>query len=174
MQLFEWRANPNSIGVCDRAAALTIMHQTPYDLAMLSNCRLVFAEKPPTSKQLRAIRKEAGWSTSRTNREARVSNSGAGQWVSIVARNTSLGVACLTLAPPEFCFVSCIVTFPRSRGIGAVQPLARACDQHCNVLAIRRLILEPTPDTKSFYASLQFQTDPLMPSLVKKDLFSLN
>jgi GNAT superfamily N-acetyltransferase len=92
------------------------------------------------------------------------------QWVSVEVKNKQIGIARLELAPPQFCFVTDLIVLSKFRGQGVGSWFLGKIEQYCLGVGIRRLLLEAAEGTDAFYASQGFAIDPLVPTLLKKDL----
>jgi GNAT superfamily N-acetyltransferase len=124
---------------------------------------------PPSTKALLAWRKDAEMEGALPQRKA-LDARGKIQWVCVEANGKQIGIARLELAPPEFCFVSELIISSKFRGQGAGQWFMSRIEQYCLAQGIRRLLLEAGDGTESFYKSQSFVNDPLMPSLMRKEI----
>lgn len=136
--------------------------------------QLVFSPmtEVPTKKSLLAFQKDAGWSTSMKSIESILNLTAAKriQWVSVELDKTTIGIAKLELAPPEFCYVSDLVIKSKYRRQGVGRWMLRHVEDLCNAMAIRRVLLTPEPRSMAFYESLSFTADPYVPGIMRKDL----
>jgi GNAT superfamily N-acetyltransferase len=125
--------------------------------------------KPPT-KLLRTLRRDAGWPAVAPGDHAQPNPLGRVQWVSVEMAKAAIGIARLELAPPEFCFVADLIIASQHRGHGVGRWFLQHIEQYCAGQGIRRLLLQPAPETTGFYAALQFAPDPRVPGFLKKEL----
>ena len=125
---------------------------------------------PLPAKVLRAFRKDAGWPEKNVADAPEQATSGKVQWVSVESDKTRVGIARLELAAPEFCYVSEVIIASKFRGRGIGHWLFKSIEQYCAQAGIRRLLLQPQSEARSFYDSLHFVPDPLVKSFLKKEI----
>lgn len=125
---------------------------------------------PLPAKVLRAFRKDAGWPEKNVADAPEQATNGKVQWVSVESDKTRIGIARLELAAPEFCYVSEVIIASKFRGRGIGHWLFKSIEQYCAQAGIRRLLLQPQAEARSFYESLQFVPDPFVKSFLKKDI----
>lgn len=125
--------------------------------------------KAPT-KLLHSMRRDAGWPETNPIDHAQTHPMGRVQWVSVENAKTTIAIARLELAPPEFCFVADLIVASKHRGQGVGRWFLRHIEQYCVDQDIRRLLLQAAPGTERFYAALLFAPDPRAPGFLKKEL----
>jgi GNAT superfamily N-acetyltransferase len=135
---------------------------------MHEDLQFVPLKSPLSAKVLNAYRKEAN---SPDAPQAKAADPrGKVVWVSVESNKKQIAIARLELAPPEFCYVADLIVSSKYRGCGVGHWFMQRIEQYCNGLGIRRLLLEAANGTESFYQSLAFMQDPLVPSMLKKDV----
>ena len=125
-------------------------------------------KSPPSPKALSAYRKDADWPDMPLPKK--IDPRGRIVWVSVESHQKQIAIARLELAPPEFCYVADVIVSSKFRGRGVGHWFMQRIEQYCNGLGIRRLLLEAGNGTEAFYQSLAFVNDPLVPSMLKKDI----
>ncbi|MES2296028.1 MAG: GNAT family N-acetyltransferase [Pseudomonadota bacterium] len=95
------------------------------------------------------------------------------RWVCVERAGVPIGIARLELAPPEFCYVAHFLVRPRWQRRGVGSWLLRAIEAYCRTLGIMRLSLQATQGSQSFYESMYFRPDPLVPQFLKKEISPL-
>jgi GNAT superfamily N-acetyltransferase len=135
---------------------------------MYENLQFVPLKSPPSAKALGAYRKDAQWPDA--PRPKAVDPRGKVVWVGVESNKRQIAIARLELAPPEFCYVADLIVSSKFRGHGVGRWFIQRIEQYCNSLGIRRLVLEAASGTETFYQSLAFMPDPLVPSMLKKDI----
>jgi GNAT superfamily N-acetyltransferase len=138
--------------------------------SLMTNLNLVFRPlpEPISNKKLLAFRKDAGWKDKigTVYQDPR----GLVQWVAVELRQHQIAIARLELAPPEFCYVADMIIKKDYRGQGVGHWFVRAIEEFCAARGIRRLVLQAAEGTNAFYESLDFHADPMVPTLLKKDI----
>jgi GNAT superfamily N-acetyltransferase len=121
-----------------------------------------------SDKKILAFRKDAGWKDKigPTYKDPR----GVVQWVAVELGKHQIAIARLELAPPEFCYVADLIIKKDYRGQGIGHWFMRAIEQYCAERGIRRLLLQATAESEEFYESLNFHADPMVPTMLKKDI----
>jgi GNAT superfamily N-acetyltransferase len=126
---------------------------------------------PLPDKVVLAFRKDAGWSNPDTS--ALGGTGGPGglvQWVTVEAGKKRVAIARLELAPPQFGFVSDLIVLRAHRGRGVGEWLMKQIEQHCLLLGIPRVLLQPMDDNRGVYEKLDFVADPMVAGFLKKEI----
>lgn len=126
-------------------------------------------ESPLPDKALMTFRKDAGWEHTAPPSPSQDPR-GRVQWVAVELEKQQIGIARLELAPPQFCYVADLIVLGKFRKRGIGRWFIQRIEQYCSGFGIRRLLLEAGPGTAAFYAALDFHPDPLLPSMLKKDI----
>ncbi len=136
----------------------------------MTNLHLMFRplQEALSDKKILAFRKEAGWTDKigPTHKDPR----GMVQWVAVEHGKHQIAVARLELAPPEFCYVADLIIKKDYRGQGVGHWFMHAIEQYCHERGIRRLLLQATAESEAFYQALDFHADPMLPSMLRKDI----
>ena len=120
------------------------------------------------AKRLRAFRRDAGWPT--TPPRSAADSRGRVQWVGVSAAHKQIGIARLELAAPAFCYVAEFIISHDWRGMGVGSWFIQQIERYCASLGIPRLMLEAAPGTDAFYATLGFQPDLRVPTMLCKNI----
>lgn len=124
---------------------------------------------PLSKKLLQAFRKDVGWAT--TPQSSIPANPhGKVQWVTVESGKECIGIARLELAPPEFCHVADLIISSKHQRKGVGSWFLKHIEQYCGNFGVRRLVLEPHSGSEKFYAARAFNSDPLVPSMLRKEL----
>jgi GNAT superfamily N-acetyltransferase len=126
---------------------------------------------PLPDKVVLAFREDAGWS----NRDTAALGGAGGpgglvQWVTVESGKKRVAIARLELAPPQFGFVSDLIVLRAHRGRGVGEWFMKQIEQHCLLLGIPRVLLQPMENNRGFYEKLDFVADPLVAGFLKKDI----
>jgi GNAT superfamily N-acetyltransferase len=135
---------------------------------MHEDLQFIPLRSPLSAKALNAYRKDAN--SPDAPRPQPADPRGKVVWVSVESNKKQIAIARLELAQPEFCYVADLIVSSKFRGRGVGHWFMQHIEQYCNSMGIRRLVLEAASGTETFYKSLAFMPDPLVPSMLKKEI----
>jgi GNAT superfamily N-acetyltransferase len=125
---------------------------------------------PVSPKTLRAFRKDADWAPGNGDALTDQHPRGRVQWVTVESGKSTLGIARLELAPPEFCYLSELIILRVHHGKGVGQWFLKNIEQYCAQFGVRRLLLETVDSSRGFYEKMQFVSDPHVAGFLKKEI----
>lgn len=138
-----------------------------------SNLTFKQLERTPAKKVLLDFESDAGWPLSKNALRKVRADKPSVRWVCVQANGMPIGLAQLELAPPQFCYLSHLVIKSEYRGRGIGRWFLEHIEQMTFSMGIPRLLLTPEERSIPFYQALNFQPDPLVPGVLKKEVFFL-
>jgi GNAT superfamily N-acetyltransferase len=134
-----------------------------------SELNFVPLAQPRAKKTIRAFLADAGWPERKDDTALTVPGRCV-QWVCVERAGTTLGIARLELAPPQFCYVASVVVKRQFHRQGIGRWLLRNIEAYCVDRGIQRLLLSAERGSEPFYDAMFFVPDPLAPPFLKKEL----